>query len=192
MQARDRLLEQIREKLHYNLITRNCVTELVKAVNSGFKNDREPSEFQGHIDPLGSQAFVPFRFFELVLNRYPIENTTKIPSLRHRRLAQMIAQEEDGWVEIRESNTLTTTIYHPRVQDGVFLFFTDDSVWNRPILGTANLGTAIVAMGFGMMSLPVDEGRLLEAGARGALFSFPEIALWNIRKGSYTEATLRN
>ena len=192
MQARDRLLMQIREKLRYNLITRNCVTELVKAVNSGFENDREPIEFQGHIDPLGSQAFIPFRFFELVLKRYPIENSTKIPSFRHRRLAQMTAQEEDGWVEIREGNTLTTTIYQPRVQDGVFLFFTDESVWSRPILGTANLGTAIVAMGFGMMSLPMDEGRLLEAGARGALFSFPEIALWNIRKGSYTEATLRN
>jgi hypothetical protein len=47
-------------------------------------------------------------------------------------------------------------------------------------------------MALGLFGLPIDEGRLLMAGARGVLFSLPEIALWNIRKGSYTEATLRN
>lgn len=190
--ARDRLQDQIKEKMQYNLITRNCVTELIKAMNSGFENDREPTEFQGHIDPLRSQAFVPFRFFELVLKRYPVEYSTKIPSFRHQKLSQLIAKEEGAWVEIREGNTLTATLYRPREQDGVFLFFTDESVWTRPFLGGANLGAAVVAMTLGMIELPWDEGRLLEAGARGALFSLPEIALWNIRKGSYTEATLRN
>ena len=189
--SRDRLQDHIKEKMRYNLITRNCVTELIKAMNAGFENDQEPPEFQGHIEPLRSQAFVPFRFFELVLKQYPVESSTRIPSYRHQRLSQLIAQENEAWVEMREGNTLTSTLYHPRQHDGVFLFFTDGSVWSRPILGSVNLGTAMIAMTLGMIGLPLDEGRLLEAGARGALFSLPEIALWNIRKGTYTEAALR-
>lgn len=191
-QVRDRLNDHIKEKMHYNLVTRNCVTELIKAINTGFENDQEPDDFQGHIAPLRSQAFVPFRFFELVLKRYPVENSSRIPSYRHQRLSQLKTEEEGPWVEIREGNTLTTTIYRPREIDGVFLFFTDESVWTRPFWGGANLGVALVAMAAGIVELPLDEGRLLEAGARGALFSLPEILLWNVRKGSYSEATLRD
>jgi hypothetical protein len=192
LEARDYIQDQITEKMRYNLISRNCVTELIKAMNSGFENNQEPPEFKGHIDPYRSQSFVPFRFFELVLKRYPVESTTTIRSFRHRRLAEMIAEDDGSWVEILEGNTLTGTVYRPRAEDGIFLFFTDESPWSRPLLGAANLGTAMGAMVFGIAALPLDQGQLLEAGARGALFSLPEIALWNIRKGSFTEATLRN
>lgn len=190
--ARARLQERIIEKMHYNLITRNCVTELIKAINAGFESNHEPVDFKGHIDPWRSQSFIPFRFFELVLQRYPIGSTSKIRSFRHRKLDQLIAAGDGPWVEMREGNTLTGTLYQPREEDGVFLFFTDESLWSRPLLGTANLGAGMSMMALGLFGLPIDEGRLLMAGARGVLFSLPEIALWNIRKGSYTEATLRN
>lgn len=192
LEARDNIRGQITEKMHYNLISRNCVTELIKAMYSGFENHREPPEFKGHIDPFRSQSFVPFRFFELVLNRYPVERITTIRSFRHRRLAEMIAEDDGPWVEILEGNTLTGTVYRPREEDGIFLFFTDESLWSRPFLGIANLGTAMGAMVLGVAAFPLDQGHLLETGARGALFSLPEMALWNIRKGSFTEATLRN
>ncbi|MEY4685375.1 MAG: hypothetical protein RLZ25_1834 [Pseudomonadota bacterium] len=191
-EARDRLADEISERMRYNLITRNCVTELIKAMYFGFENNQEPPEFKGHIDPSGSQAFVPFRFFELVLKRYPVGSTTKILSFRHQKLAQLTAEDRGPWLGIREGNTLTSKLYRPRETDGVFLFFTDDTLWTRPLLGGANLGTAMGAMALGLVGFPLDEGRLLKAGARGALFSLPEIALWNVRKGSYTEVTLRN
>lgn len=192
IETRDRIWGQIKEKMRYNLITRNCVTELIKTINSGFENNQEAADFRGHIDPLRSQAFIPFRFFELVLKRYPVESTTKIPSFRHQKLAQLMAGGEGPWVDFLEGNTVTGTLYHPREDDGVFLFFTEESIWLRPLLGAVNLGTAMGVMALGLVGSPVDQGRLLIAGAKGALFSLPEIALWNIRKGSYTEATLRN
>lgn len=192
LEARERLQDQITERMHYNLITRNCVTELIKAINSGFEENREPPELRGHIDPYRSQSFVPFRFFELVLRRYPVESTTTIRSFRHRRLAEMILENDGPWTGILEGNTLTGSVYRPRDEDGIFLFFTDESLWSRPLLGVANLGAAMGAMALGIATLPLDQGHLLEAGARGALFSLPEIGLWNIRKGSFTEATLRN
>jgi len=104
----------------------------------------------------------------------------------------MSAENDELWIQMRESNTLTGTIYRPRNEDGVFLFFTDQSLWTRPLLGAVNFSVAIGTMALGIATVPVDQGRLLEASARGALFSLPEIALWNIRKGSFNEATLRN
>jgi len=104
----------------------------------------------------------------------------------------MILENDGPWTGILEGNTLTGSVYRPRDEDGIFLFFTDESLWSRPLLGVANLGAAMGAMALGIATLPLDQGHLLEAGARGALFSLPEIGLWNIRKGSFTEATLRN
>lgn len=191
LQLHDQLTELFGEKARYSLIERNCVTELIRAVNSSFEGATEPDNFRGHISPLGSQAFIPFRFFELVKSRYPITQIRTIPSFRHRKLANVETLDTSFWARIRESNTLTGTLYEPRDSDGLFLFFTDETVWSRPLLGTINVGLATGGMAVGLIASPVDQGRLLFTSARGALFSLPELALWNIRKGSYTEATLR-
>jgi len=39
--------------------------------------------------------------------------------------------------------------------------------------------------------LPVDHGNMLMVGLRGALFSLPELAFFNIRKGSFPEFNRR-
>jgi hypothetical protein len=86
---------------------------------------------------------------------------------------------------LRETNTLTTTIYRPNPADSVFLFFTDDVVAPRPLFGLANLAVGLGAGVAGLATLPVDRGALLKAGAWGAIWSLPELLFVNIRKGSF-------
>ena len=83
------------------------------------------------------------------------------------------------------SHTITSTIYWPRDDDSTFLFFTDENVIMRPILGALNLATGVTAGAVGALAAPFDGGRRLTAGLRGALFSLPELAFANIRKGSF-------
>lgn len=189
--TREMLSNATLEEMRYGLITRNCVTELVRSVNSAFPGETEPSSFGGHINPIGSQAFIPFRFFELVKGRYPVTRTETILSFRHRALTKLGVADQDPWSSLREGNTLTTTLYTHRSEDGLFLFFTDDETPFRPLLGLVNLSIGMTGTAIGLITLPWDQGALLESGAKGSLFSLPEIAYWNIRKGSYSESTVR-
>jgi hypothetical protein len=96
-----------------------------------------------------------------------------------------LAAAEPRWrVYLRESNTLTSTVYHPVDGDSAFLFFTDDTVALRPLFGTVNLLVGIADSALGLVTWPSDAGARLLAGLRGALFSLPELAFVNIRKGS--------
>jgi len=49
----------------------------------------------------------------------------------------------------------------------------------------ANLATGLGAAAAGVPLLPFDGGRTLVAGLRGAVFSLPELAFVNLRKGSF-------
>jgi hypothetical protein len=96
-----------------------------------------------------------------------------------------LAALPDAASRLRETNTLTGTIYRPNPDDSVFLFFTDDVVAPRPLFGLANLAVGLGAGVVGLATLPVDRGALLRAGAWGALWSLPELVFVNIRKGSF-------
>jgi len=62
------------------------------------------------------------------------------------------------------------------------------SMVRRPLYGIANLAVGIGGTLAGIALLPADRGAALRAGLDGALFSFPEIAFINIRKGSFAFA----
>jgi hypothetical protein len=94
-------------------------------------------------------------------------------------------------VDARESNTITSTLYTRNPADSVFLFFTDDVVVARPLLGIANVVVGLVASAAGLVTSPLDRGRLLRAGLKGVLFSVPELGCFNIRKGSLALAPRR-
>ena len=79
--------------------------------------------------------------------------------------------------------------YRAGADDSTFLFFTDDALATRPLFGAANLVVALADGVLGLATWPADGGRRLRAGARGALYSLPELAFVNIRKG--TTAWLR-
>lgn len=171
---------------HYQLVTHNCVTELSTAIASSFHPADETAALGGHIDPAADQSFIPFRFFELVRQRYRVQQIQVLPSFRNRKLTELSQQGQDWAKVIRESNTLTSTLYKPVKDDTAFLFFTEEQMALRPVLGIINLGYGLGAAATGLFTIPFDEGQLMLEGARGMLFSLPEVTLWNIRKGSFT------
>lgn len=183
----DQFLSKMRETYAYHLITHNCVTELVRAVNSSFTGEDERAALGGHIEPGADQGFIPFRFFELVKQRYRVTQTLKLPSYRNRALAKS-SQSGPDWVSAAlEANTLTSSLYRPREGDSAFLLFTEHDLWTRPLFGVINLGYAAGATSVGVFTSPLDGGSGLLDGLYGMLFSLPEIGFWNIRKGSYSQ-----
>ena len=91
--------------------------------------------------------------------------------------------------ELCECNR-ATLIYRPRPGDTSFLLFTNDLFWARPAFGLVNLGWALGNGLAGVVTGPLDGGSRLERGLFGALFSLPELAWINVRKGSFDASTL--
>ena len=189
-------LEEFKKDLasafQYNLLDRNCVTELIRSVNQSFDGEDETHAFGGHIEPNRSQSFIPFRFHELVKNRYRVTQIKRYPSYLVRARAST-STREDGLdrLSFLEASPITSKIYQSRTrEDGAFLLFSDNQFTLRPLIGGINFaygaGTAVI----GTMSAPIDGGSLVMAGLKGMLFSLPELAFWNIRKGTFSEFTL--
>jgi hypothetical protein len=126
-----------------------------------------------------------------VRETYAVSETIEIPSYRLAGLARLARSEGALRVRARESNTLTSTLYRRNPADSAFLFFTDDTVATRPLLGAVNVVAGLGASVAGVFTLAVDRGDLLRAGLRGVLFSLPELAFFNIRKGSLLFAPRR-
>ena len=137
----------------------------------------------------GPLNFIPAISAVSVQSTYAVSDVDEVPSYRKARLARMYAGENPVWVYLRESNTLTSTLYRREPDDSAFLFFTDDTIAARPVLGALNLVAGLGVAAAGLAMLPVDRGDLLRAGLRGALFSVPELAFFNIRKGSFPDLT---
>ena len=186
----DRFMAALQQRYDYELITRNCVTELHEAIHSSYS---EPAGIRSalgdFLEPGARQGFIPFRFFELARSHYRIQSVRLLPSFRQRKLAALGAS--DWLARLRESNTLTARHYQPREGDSAFLLFTEDAGWARPFLGSVNLAYALGATTGGVVTAPFDRGSKLADGLRGILFSLPELAGWSIRKGSYDEMTVR-
>ena len=87
---------------------------------------------------------------------------------------------------MKESNTLSSTLYESRSKDTPFLFFTDDSLLLRPLLGALNIGYVTLYGIAGIANLPFDSGESLNQAAQGVFHTLPELAFGNIRKGSYS------
>ena len=129
--------------------------------------------------------FIPFVAADAVAAEYPVAATQDVPSFRAATLAAMYANENALAVFLRESNVLTSTIYRRHDDDSPFLFFTDDALLARPLFGAANLVTGLGASLAGLVLLPSGDDELFLRGLRGALFSVPELAFVNLRKGSF-------
>ena len=194
----------------YNLLTRNCASELFAQLESAVvvrrggkaagrrghvrttvRDDRrgnaesaEAAALGGHVQPGRGLQFIPFLAAEAARANYRIARRVVLPSHR-RRLVAEIRQREGVWALLREANVLTSTVYHPNLEDSAFLFFTDDALPLRPLLGSINLLYGIGATVVGLPLAGFDQGRLLSAGLRGALWSLPELAFVNVRKGSF-------
>ncbi|HUP36265.1 MAG TPA: hypothetical protein VNC82_12585, partial [Candidatus Limnocylindria bacterium] len=195
-------LAALRRRHGYHLVSRNCVTEIFRQIDAAFAAAADISKagagtaasraraesirrLGGHVDAGAGLHFIPAAADLAVAERYAVAARLELPSLRHRRLDLMYQAEPGPLVFLRESNTVTSTAYRRHPEDSVFLFFTEGAVISRPILGALNLVTGIGAAAAGLATLPVDGGGLLRAGLRGVVFSLPELAFFNIRKGSF-------
>lgn len=167
----------------YDLFKRNCVTEIFSVLTKVRFHESTEAVFSS-IDK-DALHFIPAYAFQRMADDLPI---TRFPSFRAMQLQKMYAKENDLTVYLREVNTLSATYYYYNTQDTPFLFFTDDQVWLRPVLGVFNLLTATVIGLYGGFTLPFDSGKTLKSGVMGILMSIPELAFFNIRKGRYQKS----
>jgi hypothetical protein len=175
------------ERYGYNLFSRNCATELVRSLNSTFA-DPESGKMAlgGWLEADAGLLFIPFLFYERSVSAFSLEEEGFLPARRLRNLEILYDQESDLLVWLRESNTLTSTLYDSRSKDTPFLFFTDDSLLLRPLQGVLNVGYAALHGVAGIATLPLDGGTRFNQAVRGIFYSLPELAFGNIRKGSYS------
>lgn len=191
----------------YDLVRRNCVTEIFVTINSTMAQHSSGGEqaldaaavarqeslqrLGGFVDPSQGLTFVPFLSAAEVDSCYGVISNQEQPSYRAGQLAEMKKRETPLLVFLRESNTLTSTIYHPAPDDSPFLFFTDDTILLRPLFGACNLLVGLGDSLLGLVTMPFAGPRRLQLGAKGMLFSLPELVFVNLRKGSmeYIEQT---
>ena len=133
-------------------------------------------------EPLG---FVPFVFFDRVRERLRIERVDELPGRRAQELERVLRESPGALTAARESAVPTSTIYTPLLRDGAFLLFTDDVFWRRPAYGAVNLIYGLGYTVYGAGAAPFDGGSRLQAGASGVMWSVPELAFVNVRKGSF-------
>jgi hypothetical protein len=173
----------LKERFGYHLFTRNCVSELFETIDAGLDQPASAGRLGGPTALAATLNFIPAVSYQTVLDSYRISDRGEIPSYRRSRLEVMYANENDIGVYLRESNTLTSTIYRRNQRDSFFLFFTDDSLPLRPLYGALNLAAGIGEMSLGLLQAPWDRGSTLWSGLKGVVFSLPELAFVNLRKG---------
>lgn len=176
------LNDELKTQYEYDLLARNCVTELFRSINLAL--GPETGQILGsRIDP--DSQFVPFLAFAQLRQRYPVAQSHVHASFRHQGLAEFYAQDFPPWVFLRESNIFSAKLYQYNPDDAAFVFFTDDGFLLRPLFGAVNTLTGLGQSFIGLLEWPFDEGARLRNGTRGLLMSLPELAFINIRKGSY-------
>jgi hypothetical protein len=173
------LRQRLRALYGYNLVTRNCVTEIFDTIDSAPGTD-----LGARVDGRRGLNFVPFVSAAAVNRSYRVAERAHLPSYRQYWLAECEARGCGIATRLRETNTLTSALYQPGDRQDVFLFFGDTYRPLRPLAGAANLAVGTGATLAGLFTLPFDRGALMKAGARSAAFSVPELAFLSIRKGS--------
>jgi hypothetical protein len=164
------------------------VTELFETVYSSFTTIKQAEkELGGYLQPGENFSFVPFLSFNMVQKNFPAASIEILPSYRKRQLENLY-EKEGAWVYLEESNTITSSLYYSWEKDSAFLFFTDDVFLLRPFMGTMNLLYAAISSLGGVLTYPVDNGSLLKRSVKGMVFSLPELAFINIRKGTFPAA----
>jgi len=193
------LFETLRQNYRYDLLSRNCVTELFRTINQALLSRYRSGEKIADLDALTIKEseqrlggyveiaynFIPFVAYQSVLDRYHVTESRDLDSYRGLELAKLAASQNDPITALRESNILSSRLYRYNPDDALFVFFTDDHVLLRPVFGLVNTSAGIGQSLYGIFSWPLDSGRNLQSGATGILMSLPELFFFNMRKGSY-------
>ncbi|OAI06384.1 hypothetical protein A1353_09160 [Methylomonas methanica] len=185
---------QLQSLYGYNLLSRNCVTEIFRGINqtvAGIAATTKESPNQasqrllgGYIDEKGLNM-IPFVAYSHIADEYRLTASYQRTPFREQQRLQRYRQMPQWQVDLQESNTLSSTIYNSNREDAAFLFFTQDQIWPRPLLGSFNLAIAGGQGLYGLFSWPWDDGDNLRKGLKGIVVSLPELLFFNIRKGSF-------
>jgi hypothetical protein len=176
-------LAAVKRDFGYQLVSNNCVTEIFAMVGEDGSPAIAGDRPGGVTDPDDLLDFIPFVAYQKVLATHTDAEASEIPSFRRTQLEQMYAAENDLGVYLRESNTLTSTIYRRNDTEPFFLFFTEEAAPLRPVFGALNFAAGIGEMALGFFRAPWDRGRMFTSGIKGAVFSLPELVFVNLRKG---------
>ena len=176
--------KRMRDIFGYHLITHNCVSEIFATIDAELGRVESERQLGGYVRSAGSLNFVPRLSYRAVVKAYEPAEVGEVSSYRRSRLEAMYARENDLKVYLRESNTLSSTIYRRNGRDSFFLFFTDDALPARPLYGALNVVAGAGEMALGVLRAPLDRGRTLWSGFKGVVFSLPELAFVNLRKGT--------
>ena len=130
-------------------------------------------------------GWVPFVFFDRVLERLRSSGVEPMPNHRTRGGRAEAARVTGAWTAARESTVPTSTIYAPLLRDSAFVLFTDDVFLPRPLYGAVNLVYGAGYSLYGAAAAPFDGGARLNAGASGMMWSVPELGFVNVRKGGF-------
>jgi hypothetical protein len=180
------------ERQGYNLVTRNCVSEIFRTIDLAFAGGGSEADARrasvrdlgGYVHPTDGMNFIPFMSSRHVRARWRVGETSTLPSYRHHRIEEQVRSEPAWRVALRESNVVTATTHHPSGEAGFFLFFTEDAGPLRPLLGALNLVAGLGRASVGLLAWPFDGGSGLRAGLEGAFFSLPELVFQSLRKGT--------
>nr|WP_275067085.1 hypothetical protein [Leptospira bandrabouensis] len=176
--------EGIQNLYSYHLTHQNCTTELFRYLNEMFPDGRIGNET--FWDPLSSQV-VSFNFIPSVA-AWKLESNLGTKQrkkyLSYRNLKKM---KTEGFTEkhFQERFVPSSKIYKTNPIDHPFLFFTEETVWNRPILGLANAVFGIGYTSMGVFTAPFDKGYRFSKGTEAVFYSLPELVFFNIRKGHF-------
>lgn len=180
--------EKLREIYDYHLIYENCTTAIFDYLNNAFEFNPTlvKRNLGGNISENDLFVFVPFFAYYKVGKEFNVISSKEILSVRRKLLNQFSQNKNNFWINLRESNTISSKIYRFNSDDSFFIFFTDDVFFLRPFMGFFNLLAGIGESSYGVLKLPLDKGDRLLKGIRGVFFSLPELVFFNIRKGTFT------
>lgn len=181
LQRQERITRRLEALYRYDLVRRNCVTEIFRTLNGVADLTGDLGQ---HVPLRATANFIPFVSAAAVDEAYRVTERTVLPSYRQQELRRVLASSDSWTTRLREGTALTSTIVPFDPDDEVFLFFSTDTVVMRPLVGVANVVFGVGGILVGALSAPVDGARLLRASARGVFYSAPEVAFLNIRKGT--------
>lgn len=190
----DSIEQNQKDIFEYNLIFKNCVTELLKLtyehsnsepIKQVFTEINTKTTLKGKFIP-----FLSFIYLKDIIKKYNISyKVYYYSSFRNELLKQKNISR------FKEISTLTSDAYYFNANDSFFLFFTEDQLILRPVLGVVNTLSSLGKISFDLIVLPYDyykDNINISKELRGLFFSFSEVVFVSIRKGTFLSPQLHD